>query len=167
MHPFSAEPSPSPTSPAGTLRSSCGLLLTSSGWASLRLLRRWKSSSPIVPSAPGLVFPKCPWGPIFFPADKPAALGSRTPGISQSKSGQVDSLEEFSKTVVGAIAIKDRIDGQVSHPDGAIVIRCLQPFECVFVAVQRCIDLSQSVGRNVTFPRDCLQFVCDSECFTL
>ena len=54
--------------------------------------------------------------------------------------------------MVGAIAIKDRIDGEVSHPDGAIVVGCLQPFECVFVAVQRCVDLSQSVGRNVTLP---------------
>jgi hypothetical protein len=69
--------------------------------------------------------------------------------------------------MVGAIAIKDGIDGEVSHPDGAIAIRSLQPFECVFVAVQRSVDLSQSVGRNVTLPRDCFQFVRDSERFTL
>jgi hypothetical protein len=69
--------------------------------------------------------------------------------------------------MVGAIAIKDRIDGELFHPDGAIAIRGLQPFECVFVAVQRCVDLSLPVGRNVTLPRDCFQFVRDSECFTL
>src|SRR6202041_3530800 len=83
-----------------------------------------------------------------------------------SYSEQVDSHEELSKTMVGAIAIKDRIDGEVFHPDSALAIRGLQPFECVFIAFQRCVDLSQPVGRNVTLPRDCLQFVCDSECFT-
>src|SRR3984957_12936407 len=81
-------------------------------------------------------------------------------------SEQVDSPEELLKTMVGAKAIKDRIDGEVFHPDSAIAIRGLQPFECVFIAFQRCVDLSQPVGRNVTLPRDCLQFVCDSECFT-
>src|ERR1700723_1904210 len=81
-------------------------------------------------------------------------------------SEQVDSHEELSKTMVGAIPIKDRIDGEVFHPDSVIAIRGLQPFECVFIVLQRCVDLSQPVGRNVTLPRDCLQFVCDSECFT-
>ena len=41
--------------------------------------------------------------------------------ISQSKSEQVDSPEKLLKTMVGAIAIKDRIDGEVFHPDGVIV----------------------------------------------
>jgi hypothetical protein len=67
------------------------------------------------------------------------------------RSEQVDSPEELLKTMVGAIAIKDRIDRKVFHPDSAIAIRGLQPFECVFIAVQRCVDLSQPVGkRNAT-----------------
>ena len=57
-----------------------------------------------------------------------AKFGCQASEISLSNSEQVDSPEELLKTVVGAIAIKDRIDGEVSHPDGVIVIRCLQPF---------------------------------------
>lgn len=65
-------------------------------------------------------------------------------------SEQVNSPEEFLKTPVGAVAIEDRIDGEVSHPDGVISIRGLKPFESVVVAVERCVDLGQPLGRNVT-----------------
>src|ERR1700733_9551161 len=81
-----------------------------------------------------------------------ATLGGRVSGILYSNSEQVDLPEEFLKTTVGAIAIKDRIDGEVFHPDSVIAIRSLQPFECVFIAFQRCVDLGQPVGRNVTLP---------------
>ena len=73
-------------------------------------------------------------------------LGGRAWEISQSNSEQVDSPQELLKAMVGAIAIKDRIDGEVVHPDSAIAIRGLQPFECVLIAFQRCVDLSQPVG---------------------
>ena len=49
-----------------------------------------------------------------------ATLGGRASGISQSNSEQTDSPEELLKTLVGAIAIKDRIHGEVFHPDSAI-----------------------------------------------
>ena len=47
-------------------------------------------------------------------------LAGRTSGISKSKSELVESAEKLLKAMVGAIAIKDRIDGEVFHPDGAI-----------------------------------------------
>jgi len=57
--------------------------------------------------------------------------------------------------MVGAIAIKDRIDGEVFHPDGAIAIRGLQPFECVFIASQRCVDGSLFVSCGPVIVRCC------------
>ena len=71
------------------------------------------------------------------------------------------------KSLVRAVAFKDRIDGKVSHPDRMIAIRHLKPFERFFAAVQRRIDLGQTVRRNVTLPRDCFQFVRDLVRFTL
>src|ERR1700733_7497038 len=87
--------------------------------------------------------------------------------VAQSKSEQAGAPEKLLKTMVGAIAIKERIDGEVFHPDGAVAICGFEPLECVFFAVQRCVDLSQPVRRNVTLPRDCFQFERDAECFTL
>jgi hypothetical protein len=50
-------------------------------------------------------------------------------GISRSEPEPepelVQSSEKLLKTTVGAIAIKDRIDGEVFHPDSAIDIRGL------------------------------------------
>lgn len=82
-------------------------------------------------------------------------------------SGQVYAPEEIFKALVRAVSVKNRIDGKVSHPDGAIVICGLQPFECVFLIVQGCVDLSEAVGRNVTLCRHRLQFMCNPECVTL
>jgi hypothetical protein len=92
-------------------------------------------------------------GPVVFSAcllstgklDEDGCAWLRNIRVAQSKSEQAGAPEKFLKTLVGAIAIKDRVDGEVSHPDGVIAIRGLEPFECVFFAVQRCVDLSQPV----------------------
>ncbi len=42
-----------------------------------------------------------------------------------SSSGQAYAPEKLFKTLIGAIAVKDRIDGEVSHPNGVIVYRRL------------------------------------------
>ena len=59
--------------------------------------------------------------------------GLRCPEGTCSK--QADAPEKLLKATVGAIAIKDRIDGEVSHPDSALIISGLQPFECVLLLI--------------------------------
>ena len=83
-----------------------------------------------------------------------------------SKSGQGDPAEKVSKARIGAISIKDWVDRQVPHPNRAIFISSLQPFECVVFASESRVDLSQSIGRNVTLARCGLQRLCDLECVT-
>src|SRR5690242_13787655 len=79
-------------------------------------------------------------------------------------SGQANASEKILKALIRAVTVKNRVNGQVSNPNSVICIGGLQPFECVLILICRCVDLSQSVRRNVTFPRNRFQLVCDSEC---
>ena len=50
-------------------------------------------------------------------------------------SGQAYAPEKIFKALISAIAVNNRVDGEVSHPDSAIVIGGLQPLECVLILV--------------------------------
>jgi hypothetical protein len=52
-----------------------------------------------------------------------------------ASSEQAYAPEKLLKTLIGAISVKNRVDGEVSHPDGVIVIGSLQPLECVLFLV--------------------------------
>ena len=52
-----------------------------------------------------------------------------------SSSKQAYAPEELLKTLIGAITVKNRVHGEVSHPDSVIVIGGLQPLECVLFLV--------------------------------
>ena len=57
------------------------------------------------------------------------------PRIVPSSSVQVHAPEKFFKALIRAVSVKNRIDGEISHPNRVIVIRVLQPLECVVFSV--------------------------------
>jgi hypothetical protein len=50
---------------------------------------------------------------------------------------KADSTEKLLKPPVRVISIEEGIDGQISHPHGAIFIRGVQPFEGFVIVSQR------------------------------
>jgi len=56
-------------------------------------------------------------------------------GTVPASSGKAQALEKLLKTLIGTITVKNRVDGEISHPDSVIVIGGLQPLECVLFLV--------------------------------
>jgi hypothetical protein len=62
------------------------------------------------------------------------------------KSEHTYALEKGLKTHIGAVAIKYRVHGAVSHPNSMILVGCFKPFKGDFIPAQCCVDLCQTVG---------------------
>jgi hypothetical protein len=58
-------------------------------------------------------------------------------GISNvtSSLGQTYAPEKILKALIRAVSVKNRVDGEVSHPNSLLVIGGLQPFECALLLV--------------------------------
>ena len=58
----------------------------------------------------------------------------RFPKVTSS-SGQAYAPEKILKARIRAISVKNRVDGEVTHPNSVIFIGSLQPFECVLFLI--------------------------------
>ena len=91
--------------------------------------------------------------------------GSGGPSRRRENLDQAGAPEKVLKSLIRAVVVKDWIHAQVSHPDRVIVVGGLQPLKGVFFIVQRSVNLSQAIRRDVSLSRHRFQFVRDSERF--
>ncbi len=52
-----------------------------------------------------------------------------------SLSGQAYAAEKILKAIIRAVSVKNRVDGEVSHPNSVIFKGGFEPFECVFILI--------------------------------
>ena len=55
--------------------------------------------------------------------------------VADGQSGQAYAPEKVFKAFMRAVSVKNRIDGEISHPNRVIVIGRLEPFERVVFSV--------------------------------